>query len=187
MRPWLGQVAQVTTVATAFGAICTGAFIDLSMHPQTAPRSAAIIFTIAGDFEQDTGCQRAPFQVGEPVKWKINCGAPSRTASLEIEMDGRLVYQTNLPRRDVTLDNPSSVYQRIDAKTGEHEIVLRLRDSTSNRGFVYYAQRRVALAVGRTLVIEFRPEYFDFAFHWTDRDVPERSSNAEAVRYAMQR
>jgi hypothetical protein len=61
-------------------------------------------------------------------------------------------------------DGQSRVYRRFVVPAGPHDFALRLRDTTSDKGFTFAAERHVVLAQGQSLAIDFDPAAGGFTF-----------------------
>ena len=84
---------------------------------------------------------------------------------VEMEFDGEAVYRASLPSSGIAGDGPSRVYQRFLLPAGEHDIAIRLRNTTRAEGFDYTAERRIALAPEQSFAIDFNMVAGGFIFN----------------------
>lgn len=84
---------------------------------------------------------------------------------VELDLDGDTVYRAVLPASGLAGDGPSRVYERFVLPVGEHDVAIRLRDTTRAGGFDYSAERRISLAPEQSLAIDFRPASGGFIFN----------------------
>ncbi len=84
---------------------------------------------------------------------------------VEFDLDGETVYRASLPPSGIAGDGPSRVYQRFVLPAGEHDVAIRLRDTTRAAGFDYTAERRISLASEQSFAIDFRPVAGGFIFN----------------------
>ncbi len=84
---------------------------------------------------------------------------------VELDLDGNTVYRALLPPSGIAGDGPSRVYRRFVLPAGEHEVAIRLRDTTRTEGFDYTAERRISLAPEQSFAIDFRPAAGGFIFN----------------------
>jgi hypothetical protein len=84
---------------------------------------------------------------------------------VELDIDGGRAFAAALPPSGLAGDGPSRVYESFLLPAGTHDIALRLRDTASGQGFRYAAERRVTLAPGQSLAIDFAPEAGGFTFN----------------------
>jgi len=83
---------------------------------------------------------------------------------VEIEVDGAILHRASLAPGGIAGDGPSSIYERFVLPAGRHDVAVRLRDTARAEGFDHAAERRVSLAAGQNLVIDFLPAAGGFVF-----------------------
>jgi len=83
---------------------------------------------------------------------------------IEFEMDGRIVYQAEIPSRGLSHDLPSPVYQRFTVPAGKHHFRVRMGDDAQQKGFNYTGEKTVELAPLHTLIIDFDNTRKQFIF-----------------------
>jgi hypothetical protein len=86
------------------------------------------------------------------------CPRGRRSIGVELDLDGRTIFQASLPPTGIAGDGPSKVYERFLLPAGEHDIAVRMRDTARVDGFDHAHKERVALTAGQMLVIDFRSE-----------------------------
>ena len=84
---------------------------------------------------------------------------------IEMDLDGETVYRASLPPSGIAGDGPSRVYQRLVLPAGEHDVAVRLRDTTRAQGFDHTAERRISLTPEQSFAIDFRPVAGGFIFN----------------------
>lgn len=84
---------------------------------------------------------------------------------VELDLDGETVYRASLPPSGIAGDGPSRVYRRFVLPAGDHDVAIRLRDTTRAEGFDYSAERRISLAPEQSFAIDFRPVAGGFIFN----------------------
>jgi hypothetical protein len=83
------------------------------------------------------------------------CPRERLPVDVEVVIDGAVVYAERLPPTGLSGDGPSRMYARFTIPAGEHHIILRLRDTGRADGFDYITERRVTLAEGQNLAVDF--------------------------------
>ncbi len=83
---------------------------------------------------------------------------------VEMDMDGQQILSRDLEPSGLAGSGPSRIYQRFEVPAGTHDIALRLRTDPNNKGFDDTAERRVTLASGQSLAIDYDAEAGGFAF-----------------------
>lgn len=83
---------------------------------------------------------------------------------LEMEVDGSLLVQAELPPSGLAGDGAASIYRRLPVAAGSHEFVARLRDSRRGQGFDFEKGARIELPPRQVLAIDFQPDAGGFLF-----------------------
>jgi len=83
---------------------------------------------------------------------------------VEFEMDGKIVYQAEIPSRGLSHDLPSPIYQRFTVPAGRHHFRVSMGDNGQNKGFNYTGEKTVELAPLHTLIIDFDNTRKQFIF-----------------------
>lgn len=157
-----------------FGTIATTAIIagvaELSAWPsyRAIPEGTGVVklsFSHGGarSCRQLTEAERA--KLPPNMRRKETCDRRRLPVYVEMDLDGETVYRASLPSSGIAGDGPSRVYQRFLLPAGEHDVAVRLRDSTRAEGFDYAAERRIALAAEQSFAIDFRLIAGGFVFY----------------------
>jgi hypothetical protein len=88
------------------------------------------------------------------MRVRLDCPRERAPVKVEIEMDGRLLYEIVARPAGIRRDGPSTVYRRLQVPAGRHEFKVRLSDAPDGK-FGYQAEEDVDLAPGRVLLIDF--------------------------------
>jgi hypothetical protein len=97
------------------------------------------------------------------MRVKLDCPRERSPVKVEIEMDGKPLYDIVARPAGVRRDGPSTVYRRLPVPAGRHEFKARLSDSPDGK-FGYAAEEVVELAPGRVLLIDFNAGQGGFLF-----------------------
>lgn len=92
------------------------------------------------------------------------CSRERVPVSVEIELDGEVIYEALLEPTGLSKDMPSETYRKFTVSAGSHRIEARLRDSKRAQGFDYESIRDVELAPWQNLAIDFKAEQGGFLF-----------------------
>lgn len=112
--------------------------------------------------------QRTP---GELAKLSPNMRAPLECprerapVTVELEIDGKLVYREVLPPSGLRRDLASTAYWRHPIAAGSHRFRARLRDRASG-DFTYAREQTIELAPAQVLVIDFSASQGGFLFRF---------------------
>lgn len=83
---------------------------------------------------------------------------------VELDIDGKRVFEADVPPSGIGRSGPSRVHQRFVLPVGEHEIAVRLRDQPGEE-FSWHDERTVQIGPADHRVIDFRPTAGGFVFH----------------------
>ncbi|HLB14118.1 MAG TPA: hypothetical protein VJM14_04240 [Burkholderiales bacterium] len=97
------------------------------------------------------------------MRVRLECPRERSPVRVEIEMDGKLLYDIVAPPAGIRHDGPSTVYRRLPVPAGKHAFKARLSDSPDGK-FGYAAEEVVDLAPGRVLLIDFNAGKGGFLF-----------------------
>ena len=82
------------------------------------------------------------------------CPRERAPVTVELEMDGKLLYHVVAPPSGLSRDGASTVYRRLPVQGGKHRFVARLRDRAEG-DYNYVKDITLDLAPGRAVVIDF--------------------------------
>ena len=97
------------------------------------------------------------------MRVKLDCPRERAPVKVEIEMDGKLLYDIVAQPAGIRQDGASTVYRRLAVSAGKHEFKARLSDTPDGK-FGYTTEQLVALAPGRVLLIDFNVAQGGFVF-----------------------
>ena len=83
---------------------------------------------------------------------------------LELELDGKFIYQDRLQPSGVKRDGVANVYRRFLVPPGQHKLVVRMKDHIELSEYNYVNQVEVNLAPAQIFVIDFETETGGFIF-----------------------
>ncbi|MCC6888328.1 MAG: hypothetical protein IT536_07340 [Hyphomicrobiales bacterium] len=84
-----------------------------------------------------------------------DCPRRRRPIYVELDVDGRTVFQATLPPSGIAGDGPSRVYERFVLPAGSHEVAVRMRDTPRADGFDHVRSERIALLPDQMFVIDY--------------------------------
>lgn len=156
-RAWLGQALLYGLFALAIGV-----FSHWPPYRHLAPGTALVKLSLVhagrpvGDCRpltpQELG--RLPPNMRAPMK----CPRERSPVRVELDIDGVPLARTEARPSGLSRDGASAVYHRWPVAAGERLVAVRLRDDVRAAGFTHTLQRRVSLAPGQVLVIDFDAE-----------------------------
>jgi hypothetical protein len=93
----------------------------------------------------------------------LDCSRERASVTVELEMDGKLLYHIVAPPTGLARDGASTVYRRLTVRAGRHDFRARLSDNAKGK-FNYVAERSVDLGAGQALLIDFNAGQGGFLF-----------------------
>jgi hypothetical protein len=160
---YLGQVLFFAVVA-----LVIGWFSARPPYARVPPDSALIKLSFAHGAEKKGECRKLSqeelAQLAPNMRRPTICPRERLPVDVEVVIDGALVYAERLPPTGLSGDGPSRTYARFVIPAGEHHLILRLRDTGRADGFDYETERRVTLAAGQNLAVDFDPIRGGFRF-----------------------
>jgi len=110
--------------------------------------------------------QRTPEELAKMppnMRAPLDCPRERSPVTVELEMDGALVYRIVSAPSGLRRDLASTVYWRRVVSAGAHRFTVRLKDKREG-DFNYVKEFAVTLEPGRVLVIDFNPGQGGFIF-----------------------
>ena len=171
-RPPIARLGagRVALQATAFAlvALLIGAFSVWPRYRQIASDAGVVKLSFSHSAGRREPC--AKLSPGELAKLPINmrvrtdCRRDRWPVSVELRLDGRLLYAGNERPAGLQHDGPSSLFRQFAVPAGPHLLDVRMRDSGRTDGYDAEATRAVQLSAGQSLVVDFDNATGSFAF-----------------------
>lgn len=163
---YVRAAGQFVVILALFAAVA--ALADWPVYRQIPQSDALVVLTFVHGADRLAECRLlSPQEMAKlppNMRRAQDCPRGRRSLDVELDLDGRTIYEARLPPTGIAGDGPSRVYQRFVLPAGKHDVAVRLRASGKNEGFDYVRQGTVALAPGQMFVIDFRPETKEFIF-----------------------
>jgi hypothetical protein len=87
-----------------------------------------------------------------------SCERARLPLTIELEIDGEIVFSTQALPSGLWGDGPASVYEKFELQPGSYQVNVRLRDTARTEGWDYTLNKNVDLIAGRYHSITFRAE-----------------------------
>jgi len=110
--------------------------------------------------------QRTPEELAKlppNMRAALDCPRERAPLTVELEIDGALVFRRSVPPAGFKRDGAASLYHRLPVASGRHRVVARLRDRADGP-FNYVREETLELAPGGMLLIDFVPTKGGFDF-----------------------
>jgi hypothetical protein len=161
--------ARYAIQAVLYGAFAAfvGYFSSAPTYDHLAPGEALVRLSFSHAAQRKEPCrERTPEELAKlapNMRAAQVCSRARSPVTIEIELDGALLYRIVAPPAGLAADGASTVYRRLTVPAGRHEVRARLSDNARGE-FNYVAERTIELAAGRVLLIDFNAAAGGFVF-----------------------
>lgn len=154
---YLGQAAVYAAIAALLGSLASW-----PTYTHFPPDKALIKMSFAHGAEREGECRElSAEELAEKAanmrKARV-CPRQRIPITVELRLDGEVLYRARRPPTGLSGDGPSRVYERFAVVPGRHRIVMGLRDSDRDEGFDYRREAEIEIGPGEVLAIGFRAE-----------------------------
>jgi len=88
----------------------------------------------------------------------LDCPRGRSDIKLQLEIDGKPVFETLMHPTGLSRDGVSTVYQRFELKAGTYRLAVKMNDNLVNPGFNHVKEAQVTLKPAQVLVVDFNPD-----------------------------
>lgn len=131
------------------------------------PGDALVRISIIHAAQRKQECRkRTPEELAKlPPNMRATLDCPRERAPLtvELEVDGAVVFRRTVPPAGLRHDGAASLYHRLPVAAGRHRVVARMRDRADGP-FNYVREETLELAPGGALLIDFAAAKGGFDF-----------------------
>ncbi len=160
---YLGQVLFFAAIA-----LVLGWFSARPPYARVPPDGALIKISFAHGAEKKGECRKlSPEELAKlapNMRRPTICPRERLPVEVEVVMDDAVVFADRLPPTGLSGDGPSRMYARFIVPAGDHHLIFRLKDTDRADGFDYTTERRLTLAAGQSLAVDFDPIIGGFRF-----------------------
>src|SRR5215467_1176973 len=153
-------------IAALFAAVAW--LSDQPVYRQIPEGSAVMTLSFVHSADRRGECRRlSPEEIAKlpPNMRRVqDCPRGRRAIYVELDVDGRQVYQASLAPTGIAGDGPSRVYQRFVLPAGKHDVAVRMRDTARADGFDHERRDNVELSPDQMFVIDYRSKSGGFVF-----------------------
>jgi hypothetical protein len=146
----------------ALFALIIGTFSSWPKYRHLEPEQALIKLSFTHHGKRVADChQRTPEELAKlppNMRAPMQCQRERSPVTIEVDVDGKLVYRHVAEPSGLSKDGASTVYQRLTMLSGEHRLAVRLKDSAGGSGFDFNREETVTLKPGQVMVIDFNAE-----------------------------
>ena len=97
------------------------------------------------------------------MRTKLDCPRERSMVSVELDMDGKVLYRITAPPAGLHKDGAATVYRRMEIPAGRHQFRARLADGPDGT-FNFVHEAGIDLAPGQVLIVDFTTDGHGFVF-----------------------
>jgi coenzyme F420-reducing hydrogenase delta subunit/NAD-dependent dihydropyrimidine dehydrogenase PreA subunit len=174
VRPGARGIVRLVAQAALYAllALIVGAYSCWPEYRQLAPGAAVVKLSFSHAAQRVEPCaQLTPAELARlPINMRArtNCRRDRWPVTVDLVLDGRLLYHGTHRPAGLHDDGPSTVYRRFAVPAGPHSLTVRIRDTGRTAGYDYEASRKVRLQPGQSFVIDFASAGTGFIFPGTE-------------------
>jgi hypothetical protein len=175
-QPGRGRGWRLVAQAGVYGlvALAIGAFSCWPQYRQLAPDAAVVKLSFSHAAQRVEPCARlTPAELAKlPINMRLrmNCRRDRWPVTVDLVLDGTLLYHGTHRPAGLHDDGPSTIYRRFAVPAGPHALPVRIRDTGRTAGYDYEASRDVRLSPAESFVIDFASAGDRFIFPATHGD-----------------
>ena len=164
------KVLQYAGQAVVYAAVAVliGYFASRPLYQQFPDGQAQIKLSFAHGAARVRDCRRlTPQEIAKlpPNERRPNtCDRARVTVRVQLDLDGKIIYDADLPPTGLAGDGPARVYRKFAVPPGRHVLIARLRDGRDTAGFNYETRQEIELAPGQNLAVDFKSDIGGFIF-----------------------
>jgi ferredoxin len=168
LRGWAAQAGVYALLAVLLGALsCWPPYRQLAADTAVVKLS----FSHAAERVEDCRPLSASETAGLPISMRVRtgCRRDRWPVTIELVLDGRLLYHGTHRAAGLHDDGPSTIYRRFAVPAGAHRLTVRMRDTGRASGYDHESSRDVTLRAGESFVVEFASAGNGFLWPQTER------------------
>jgi hypothetical protein len=166
-KAWIRYAGQ--TLAYAAFVALLGYFATAPAYTPVAPDVAMLKLSFIHVGQRKVECRKMTpeeiAQLAPNMRLTLDCPRERLPVTIELELDGKMLFRRELVASGLSHDRASSIYQKFVVPPGRHLVTARLRDSARTEGFDFTRSAEVELRPRQNFVVDFRAEAGGFSFH----------------------
>ena len=137
-------------------------FANWPVYHQLGPDQALIKLSIVHEPQFVQACrQRTPEELAKlppNMRAPMDCPRGRSDIRIQLEMDGKPLFETVMHPTGLSRDGVSTVYRRFEVKAGTYRLAARMNDNLVKPDFNHVKEAEVTLRPGQVLVVDFNPD-----------------------------
>jgi hypothetical protein len=150
-------VGQLVAYALFFAMI--GYFSASPAYIRLAPDQAVIKLSFSHAGQPIGACRERSDEelakLAPNMRERFVCPRERHAVSVELKLDGKLMYRKTLQPSGMNRDSASSAYERFTVKAGRHLLKVQLGDRSPDKGYTSILEQYVELRPAQVVVIDY--------------------------------
>jgi hypothetical protein len=166
MRQALAMIARFAALALVFMGVA--ALSNRPVYKSLPDDTGMLTLSFSHGADRKAACRKATPE--ELVKLPPNMRRPEicprgrPPIRVEFDIDGKRMFEAEVPPSGIAGDGPSRVHQRFLLPAGSHDVAVRMGEGQEG-GFDWRAERTIRIEPAANRVIDFRADAGGFVFH----------------------
>lgn len=166
MKEALKMAARFAVLALVFMGVA--ALSNRPLHRSLPEGTGMLTLSFSHGADRRAACRKATQE--ELAKLPPNMRRPEicprgrPPISVEFDINGKRMFEAEVPPSGIAGDGPSRVHQRFVLPAGSYDVAVRMRERREGE-FAWHAERTIRLEPGASRVIDFRAAAGGFVFH----------------------
>lgn len=148
--------------------LALGYFSNSPSYTYHDAEMALIMVSFSHSSERKEECRRfTPEEIAataENMRRPMDCKRERVPVYVEVMLDGKNLLSKSYNPTGLAKDGSASIYERISVKPGQHQLIVKLRDSGREEGYDYESDTIINIEPKELFVIDFRKELGGFYF-----------------------
>jgi hypothetical protein len=167
----MNALARYAAQGVLYGAFvaAVGYFSSAPAYRHIAPDESLVRLSFSHAAQRMQPCyERTPEELAKlapNMRAQRVCPRERADVTVELEMDGKLLYRIVAAPSGLGRDGAATVYRRLVIGAGPHRFLARLADDVGGE-FKYTAERSIEIGAGRVLLIDFNAAAGGFVFKY---------------------
>lgn len=166
MKSALAMIARFAVLAIVLAGV---AALSNRPHHRSLPEGMGVLMlSFSHGADRKAACRKAtPKELAAlPANMRRPeiCPRERPAVRVELDIDGKRVFEADVPPSGIARDGPSRVHQRFLLPTGRHEVAVHMRERPDGE-FAWRGERTIEMNSADHRVIDFRADAGGFVFH----------------------
>lgn len=165
MREALKIATRFAVLGLVFMAVA--ALSNRPLHRSLPEDAGVLMLSFSHGADRKAACRKAtPEELAKlPPNMRQPEICPRNRPSIRVEfdIDGKRMFEADVPPSGIAGDGPSRVHQRFVLTAGSYDVAVRMRERPDG-DFAWHAERTVRIDPGANRVIDFRATAGGFVF-----------------------